>query len=586
MDSWHGHCYFRNGKLHGHTYRGSDITKNIRIAPLVKQELENFAQAARDPSCLDRPLVILDKLPDAADPTHDLSGGTVFDLEWNRDTREIGLLSAAYEPAIAYSVHWDVRSCHWLKNRSLLGPLIGHNIINADCEVMGWAPPRTVDTMVLAHLVNPHFAGGFLGLGDLVRYYFPTTDWKNVIVDAREYSGLDSAYTAKLYLKLKQEAEELGCLKLYPEQDALARMAQEMHREGIGVDEQAVAEFYASYEERQARLAAQLPFNWRSPKQVLAWAQERGVFFLEDTTAESIQKAAVSMPEIPELPILAELKDAGKSLKAWFPKDADRIFPEFKVTGTDVDRFSSKGPNVQNLPPDYRRFIRARPGYKLYAWDASQIENRMVALVAGCTSMIEDFKSGADFHQRNTDRISALLGRPITRNQGKTVTHATNYIETPWNLARRMLGGVHRERVAQADRIQRAYFAAYPEIYAWHQQLRSQISRGDSLFTNLWGRPGFIYAMDEHGGAKRAAHFLGCSPSARLVNRMALRVQSELGLRPFNIVHDELAYELPEGCSEVRKIDAILADTYGWSELQGVPFPFKMKEGYTYDFPK
>lgn len=585
MENWHGHCYYdeRTDTLHGYTFSGSDITKNIRIAPIVAQELQNFLDAAREPNILARPEVFENLLP-PAHPSHDLSeSGTVFDLEWNVATREIGLMSTADEPWLGYTIDWNSNCLDWLKSRARYGPIIGHNILNADCEVMGWTPAHTIDTMLLAHLVNPHFAGGFLGLGDLVRYYFPTTDWKNHIVDAKRYNALDSAYTRRLFNKLKEEAQELGCWKLYSEQDDLARITRLMHRQGIGLDVEAIEQFYLHYDEHLTQLKAQLPFNPNSPTQIRQWASQHGIF-LEDTTFETISRLARKLPNIPELQILAEIKDAGKSLKAWFPRGLERIYPEFNVTGTNVDRLSSKAPNVQNIPPEYRKFLKARRGFKFYGWDASQIENRMVALVAGCETMLEDFRLSVDFHQRNTDRISAMLGRPITRNQGKTVTHATNYIEKPFNLARRLLGGVSKKQIEEASRLQRAYFAAYPEIYSWHQSLARQVERGEALHTNIWGRPGFIYAMEAHDGAKRAAHFLGCSPSARLVNRMAIRIYDELKLIPFDIVHDELAYELPEGCSEIKRISEILSDTRDWPELKSVPFPFKLKEGHNYGF--
>ena len=73
---------------------------------------------------------------------------------------------------------------------------------------------------------------------------------------------------------------------------------------------------------------------------------------------------------------------------------------------TETGRLSCRRPNLQNQPAleKDRYFIRkafqAPPGRKLVVADYGQLELRILAHMTGCTSMIEAFESGGDFHSR------------------------------------------------------------------------------------------------------------------------------------------------------------------------------------------
>ena len=78
-----------------------------------------------------------------------------------------------------------------------------------------------------------------------------------------------------------------------------------------------------------------------------------------------------------------------------------RIHAEFKSIGADTGRFSSRNPNLQNIPShaeDIRHIFRATPGYAIISSDYSAQEPRITAFVANEKSMIKAFQENRDVY--------------------------------------------------------------------------------------------------------------------------------------------------------------------------------------------
>ena len=90
-----------------------------------------------------------------------------------------------------------------------------------------------------------------------------------------------------------------------------------------------------------------------------------------------------------------------------------RLHTHFVQTGTTTGRLSSQNPNLQNIPirSELGRAIRtafvATPGYELVAFDYSQIELRIAAILSGDTNLKKIFTEGLDVHS-----ATASLTRP------------------------------------------------------------------------------------------------------------------------------------------------------------------------------
>lgn len=81
-----------------------------------------------------------------------------------------------------------------------------------------------------------------------------------------------------------------------------------------------------------------------------------------------------------------------------------RLHSKFIQNATTTGRFSSLDPNLQNLPvkTELGKKIRdgfiSEKGYKLCAFDYSQIELRTIAILSGDIKMTQIFKEGKDIH--------------------------------------------------------------------------------------------------------------------------------------------------------------------------------------------
>lgn len=606
ISEYHGHIANVKGRLVGCTFHPSAVMRQPNYLPIAIRETSNLLSAARQPHLLDRPRVHKGYLP------YREGRPCLVDLEWNPQTEKLSVVGIAYDGQDAYSTY-DVETGlevvrQHIKNGTLV---IGHNFIKADLPKIGvdplsYGPKHIIDTMDVAHLIHAHLAElQLLDLGSLTRFYFPTTDWKHEKSDLLLYNGYDCAYNFRLYEALQRDLSITGQRHLVEKQQRLARLTYEMHERGVHIDVEGLTEFHLKRKEQQKEIKANLPINPQSPKQIVEFAKGKHIY-ISDAQKTTLDKVYGRDPEFDRV---IEFRQDTKSLKTWFPIHEskkgllegidDTVYPQFHETGTAVARFSCSDPNFQNIPPNLRRFIVPRdPDLELNAFDGSQIENRCCGWLSHCTPMLEAFARGEDFHRLNAANIQSKLQRRIVtpeeitkqqRQQGKTVTHATSYCETPYNLARRLFGNTSRDSLRDAADLHGAFFAAYPEMASWQKAVGDQLERGDIRLVNPFGRVRFIYAQDYHERQKRGCHFLGCSTAADIVNARALMVYDELHSEigdlalPILIVHDELVYELPKGEWGARlraRIKEILDSPI--PEMNGFVIPFSQAVGMNY----
>jgi len=593
--SWNGHIFQRpDGRVVGITYHPASVMKNPNLLPLVVKETQNLLEAARNPSVLDRPTVFKGWVPYREQEV-------VADLEWEYDKKTdksgaVTVVGLAYDSRHGHST-FDTKSGMGVIQRHFEAGhrVIGHNFIGADLGHLSglprsFGPDHIIDTQIVAHLIHKHWAElGLYGLGDLVKYYDPTTDWKRDKGDALAYNGRDVAYNYKLWEGLQIDLSLTDQWHLVQQQQELARMTSLMKQRGIRIDSEKIRQFNKKWNDDRSAIKLSLPFNPNSPKQVKEWSALRGI----KLNATDYDTLAKYRGKFAELDAILAFKDEGKGLGSWYDEEAielGRIYSEHKVTGTAVERFSSANPNVQNIPP-WAKFaiLPQNDDEYLFNTDAKNLEGRTVAFHAKDTQMLADFKSGMDIHSIVASRVFKLplasIGKKSDERQvGKTVVHASNYVEGPHNLANRLYGNVKHESIRKATTVQSAYFAAYPRTKKWHQEVASQLDRGDIMLSNAYRSKRFIYAQNSHERVKRGTHYLGCSSGAHLVNKKALDVWKETGVLPMLIVHDSHCYSLPKG-EEGRKLEKRITEIQNAPEpeFEGlVDFPWEAERGHNY----
>lgn len=129
--------------------------------------------------------------------------------------------------------------------------------------------------------------------------------------------------------------------------------------------------------------------NPRSPKQLLAVFVERGVP-LTDTKKETLQDLSLMGGRAGELAdIIMGYRRPDQRLKVyggdWFDRHTQpdgRVHPRFWQCATDTTRFSSSGPNAEQIPRDMRYVFGWEEGMSMVSIDLSQIEIRVAAKLA------------------------------------------------------------------------------------------------------------------------------------------------------------------------------------------------------------
>lgn len=295
---------------------------------------------------------------------------------------------------------------------------------------------------------------------------------------------------------------------------------------------------------------------------------------------------------------LIEYRKAGKLLDTYVIGIQTRmnyniIRPSFLQHGTTSGRYSSRGPNFQNLPREDKRVkscIVAREGKVFVGADYSQLEPRVFASVSQDKTLMECFAKGEDFYSvvgapifgktgyslYKDDKESFAKKFPQLRDKSKVIALATPYGRTPSLMASAM-----NIKIDEARELIEKYFEAYPSVELMMLDSHEQAKR-DGKVVNLFGRPRRIpeatqivtkYGHLPHSELPYEARTLlnlGMnhrvqSSAASIMNRAAIAVwkninelsQADPIWREVKIVmqvHDELILEGPEEIDEEMRI--------------------------------
>lgn len=116
-----------------------------------------------------------------------------------------------------------------------------------------------------------------------------------------------------------------------------------------------------------------------------------------------------------------------------------RIYADFVQWGAETGRFSSRNPNLQNVPApntDHGRAIRnlfiAPPGHKLIVADYSQIEPRVIASMSQDPIMLDNYRTGGDIYTT----VGTTMG--VDRKAGKVLVLSMAYGVGPDKIARQI----------------------------------------------------------------------------------------------------------------------------------------------------
>ncbi|MCA9379265.1 DNA polymerase I, partial [Candidatus Dojkabacteria bacterium] len=289
---------------------------------------------------------------------------------------------------------------------------------------------------------------------------------------------------------LSAEAEKLANIPrladLIDLEQSLAKVVVQMERNGIRLDAKLAGKYTDELEKGLAALEKSIyadvghEFNISSPKQV------GEVLFVEKSlpsgkktksgsysTDERILKGLVAADPVVEK--ILDYRELAKLLSTYLrplPRSVNagtgRVHGEFNQLGAVTGRFSSKNPNLQNIPLGEIAGVNMRdafvcdPGHVLLAFDYSQQELRFLAELSGEENMQQAFQQNQDIHARTAAEIFEIPLAEVTGEQrkvGKTVNFGVVYGISAYGLSDRLKIDPRKA----ADFIDK-YFARYPKV--------------------------------------------------------------------------------------------------------------------------
>lgn len=400
-----------------------------------------------------------------------------------------------------------------------------------------------------------------------------------------QYNALDSIACAIAMPRQLTDLEEQGNLEVFKRKMKVMPPLMYMSEHGIKVNTSGLANKSVEVEAEIRTVEQQLfdevgyELNYNSPKQLAHYFYElkkippyrkrtpKGYVITTDETAMIRLATTKGLTEARTILKLRKLRKLASTYLDLSKISSDsRLRCQYRPHGTDTGRYSSsedifgEGMNQQNIPHDILTYLEADEGYIYYAFDKSQIENRIVAYVGRVTAMIQAFEQGIDLHKmtgglvfgKSWETVSSVPGSTqlgggaySERDFGKKANHSLNYDFGAPSFALK-----YEITVKDAKWIVDRYHQVYPEIrQVYHQMIKDSL-RKDRTLTNLMGRKRTFLGAFEDSMFKAAYAHIPQSTVADLIDEYAINYiwyNPDLfhDLQLLIQIHDSVGFQLP-----------------------------------------
>lgn len=275
-------------------------------------------------------------------------------------------------------------------------------------------------------------------------------------------------------------------------------------------------------------------------------------------------EVALIEDKIAFIEFLGELKELAK-LKAAFTKytiDPDgRIRASWKAWGTATGRMSCSQPNLEQLPNEgvgleVRRFIKARPGWKLVSSDGENLEVALLGFDALDPVIIDIYVNKQNIHDLNTKILYEIDETHPLWKQCRAAAKVFQFGGMSYGGGDRT---IFRKMMIKAPKAQLTYehflaakarwIEAHPAYAIWRAAVEKEVSE-TRMVRNAFGRVRIF--MDHPNAIKREAmNFRIQSAGACIINRAMIRLYDWLRANKMQSyfvlqIHDQLILECPE----------------------------------------
>lgn len=393
----------------------------------------------------------------------------------------------------------------------------------------------------------------------------------------------------------------------------LVPILRAMEREGIMIDKKHLSDLSKQMSKLKKDIEAKMlkmvgrEFNPASPTQLAE------VLFVHlNLSTKGVKKGktgfSTAAPELEKLrgshPIIEMIEDyreVSKLLSTYvdvLPTMADksgRVHTTFNQAIAATGRLSSTDPNLQNIPirTELGRKIRhafvAKPGFLLLSCDYSQIELRLVALLAKDKNMLAAFKRGEDIHTATAAAIFGVDTKKVTKEQrriAKAINFGLIFGQGPQGLAQ--VAGIS---FAEAKEFIAKYFQVYKGVREYMDQTKAS-AHATGYVETLFGRKRYLPEIHSQMAQVRAqAERMAINmpvqgTDADLMKLSMISIYPKLSdvcpeARLLLQVHDELVFEVPK--KDVVSVATFVKHVMQTVEKLEVPIVVEAKAGTNWD---
>ncbi len=438
------------------------------------------------------------------------------------------------------------------------------------------------------------------------------------------YNSLDAAVTLEIHEVLARANAGTG---VYAFERAMQGPALEMMLTGFRVDPIWKSASITRLEKEEGRAQEVLdklayavwkrPLNPRSPDQLKDFLyNEMGLPVQHknvkgerkvSTDRECLEKLDDYYQARPFIQLIFASRDARKKLSTLRTGvDPDgRMRCTYNVCGTESGRWASsknvfgRGGNMQNITEELRRAFVADPGHILVYVDGEQAESRAVGFIHG--RVFDDWRyldacEEGDLHTfvtRNTwthlkwsddpKENRAIADTPFYRHftyrdMAKRGGHGTNYVGTPWTMAKHLK--VPKQLI---EEFQKGYFATFPAMRKWHLWVAQQLMLHQSITTFVGRERTFFGRPNDDATHREAVAYEPQSVVGDLVNEGGYRIWRQFPEATcLAQIHDAYLFQIPDNrldlVDRMRDAFAIPVTTRGRTML----IPAEAKVGWNW----
>lgn len=506
---------------------------------------------------------------------------------------------------------------------------IGQNL-KYDILVLNWyginVQGELFDTMLAHYLIDPDSRHNMDLLAENYLNYSPVSitsligpKGKNQgnmrdaeIEKVKEYAAEDADITLQLRDVFEPILEGVNAGKLAREiENPLIYVLADIEREGVKIDQQALAEFSEVLKKDLKQLEtsiyekAGVKFNIASPKQLgevlfdkllldpQAKKTKTGQYQTGEDVLIRLANKSDIVADILDFRQLQKLKSTYvDALPQMINRKTSRIHTSYNQAVASTGRLSSNNPNLQNIPIRTERgrevrkaFIPRDENHVLLSADYSQIELRLIAEISKDVNMMEAFDKGLDIHTATAAKVYGIELEEVTstqRRNAKAVNFGIIYGQSAFGLSQNL--GIPRKEAAE---IIENYFNTYPNIKKYMNDTMN-FARENGYVETIMGRRRYLRDINSanqtvRGFAERNAINAPIQGSAADMIKIAMiRIHQDIKDRKLASkmtmqVHDELVFDVPR--SETAIMKEIIEDRMKNAIKTKVPILVEVGEG-------